>query len=114
MKSIAAIIFIVLFGYIGVKVSLAYADKSTLVSSIEAVDKKNRLSHLTDVEIAAVLIREFKKNGVGYIHADDINIVGDDEHHEVQVSLEYDAHVALLGQMGFTISMKTDKQYLED
>jgi hypothetical protein len=114
MKSIVAIIFLLVFGTIGVKVSLAYADKYTIISAIAAVDKNTKLSDLADAEIADILIREFRKNGIDYIKPDDLIIVADPDNKEVQVSLEYDIKVTLIANIGFELPMAVKKDYLAD
>lgn len=114
MKSIIAIIFILFVGLIGVKVSMVYIDKSTLVSSIATVDKTTRLSELPDLEIADIIISEFKKNGIEYIQPGDLYIGRDADNHRVDIGVKYQVKVTLIGNIGFNLEMSVDKKYLDD
>jgi len=110
------IIFAAIIGvcFVGGKTALSYADKFTLVSSLDAVDFQKGLSKKSIEDIKAIVINEVNNNGVKFVKPEDIFVKQDKTEGYIEVGYKYIARVNLLGDIGFDLKMETDPRKLKD
>lgn len=114
MKTIIIFAILITLGTVGFKVGMAYADKSTLSSTISGMDRVTKLSASTKEEIAKTVLERLSRNGVDYITEQDLSITVDRNAEMVTISSSYIVSIDLFGVYQHPLPMETAAIKLRD
>jgi len=114
MKTIIIFAIVITIATVGFKVGMAYADKSTLKSTISAMDRVAKLSTGTKEEIAKTVLERLSRNGVDYITEQDLSITVDQNAEVVTISSSYIVSIDLFGVYQHPLQMETAAIRLRD
>jgi hypothetical protein len=114
MKMAIVLFVLILGGISAVKTGLSFADKGTLVSMLDNVDRIEGLSEKNEKEIKEHIIIEASRNKIDYIEPEDINVKISRSSGYIEVDFNYISRVDLLPGVGFDMKMNTEPKRLAD